>query len=104
MLISADRRKLERSFVSYTGHDTSFCQPGSVDCERYCSLYLEMMRHLLEEHPSIYKEFMEGKFVVKASAGFFNPVTPVMKLEPSIQRSKKDAGGVIGQTKQCFSD
>ena len=62
-----------------------------------------MMRQLLEEHPSIYKEFMEGKFVVNSSAGFFNSVTPDMKLEPSIQRSK-DAGGIIGQTKQCFSD
>ena len=59
-----------------------------------------MMRQLPEEHPSIYKEFMEGKFVVKTSADFFNAVEPDMKLEQSIQRSKKSAGGIIGQTKQ----
>ena len=43
---------------------------------------------------------MEGKFVVKTSAGFFNAVAPDMKLEQGIQWSKKGAGGIIGQTKQ----
>ena len=43
---------------------------------------------------------MEGRFVVKTSAGFFNAVAPDMKLEQSIQRFKKGAGGIIGQTKQ----
>ena len=43
---------------------------------------------------------MEGKFVVKTSAGFFNAVAPDMKLEQNIQRSKKGVGITIGQTKQ----
>ena len=73
-----------------------FCQTGSVNYQRHCSLYLEMTRQLPEEHLSIYKEFMEGKFVVKTSAGFFSAVVPDMKLEKSIQRSKKGAGGIIG--------
>ena len=47
-----------------------------------------------------YIEFMEGKFVVKTSAGFFNAVAPDMKLKQSIQQSKKGAGGITGQTKQ----
>ena len=59
-----------------------------------------MMRKLPKEHPGIYKEFMEGKFVVKTSTGFFNVVAPDMKLEQSIQRSKKGAGGTTGQMKQ----
>ena len=77
-----------------------FCPTGSVSYQRYCSVYLEMMRQLPEEHPSIFKEFMEGKFLVKTSAGFFNAVAPDIKLEQHIQRSKKVAGGIIGQTKQ----
>ena len=61
-----------------------FCQAGSVNYQRYCSFYLEMMRQLPEEHPSIYKSFIEGKFVAKTSAGFFNAVAPNMTLEQSI--------------------
>ena len=41
---------------------------------------------------------MEGKFVVKTSAGFFNAVAPDIKLEQSIQWSTNGAGGIIGQT------
>ena len=41
----------------------------------------------------MYKEIMKGKFVVKTgrkkTAGFFNAVTSSMKLEQSIQGSKK---------------
>ena len=44
---------------------------------------------------------MEGKFVVKTSAGFFNAVAPDMKLEQSIQQSKKGAGGI---ETECFCD
>ena len=36
---------------------------------------------------------------VKTSPGFFNAVAPGMKLGQNIQRSKKGAGGIIGQTK-----
>ena len=59
-----------------------------------------MMRQLPKEYPSIYKDLMEEKTVVKASASFFNAVAPDMKLEQSNQRFKKDVGGIIGQTKQ----
>ena len=43
---------------------------------------------------------MEGKFVVKTYAGFFNAVGPEMKLKQSIQQSKKVAGGVVGEAKK----
>ena len=42
---------------------------------------------------------MEGRFVVKTYAGFFNAVAPEMKLKQSIQQSKKAAGGIVGQAK-----
>ena len=36
----------------------------SINYLRYAS-YLEMMRKLPEEHPNIYKQFMDGCFIVK---------------------------------------
>ena len=42
-----------------------------------------MMEKIPEEHPSIYAEFMERKFVVKTSADFFSAVAPDMRLEQS---------------------
>ena len=59
-----------------------------------------MIQKLPKEHPSTYKKLIERKFVVKTSACFLNAVAPDMKLGRSIQRSKKDAGGIINQTKQ----
>ena len=62
------------------------------------------MRKLPTEYPYIYiyiyKEFMKGKFLVKTQTGNFNVVSPDMKLEQTIQRSKKSAAGIIGQTRQ----
>ena len=43
---------------------------------------------------------MKGKFLVKTQTGNFNVVPPDMKLEQTIQRSKKSAAGIIGQTRQ----
>ena len=47
----------------------------------------------------LYKELKEGKFAVKTCAGFLNAVAPRRKLKQSIQRFKKDEGGIIDQTK-----
>ena len=95
-LISADRgRNWKGHLQAIQDMIPVFCLTGSISYQRYCSLYLEMMHKLPEENLSIYKEFMEGKFVVKIFAGFFNAVVPDMKLEQSIQRSKKD---------ECFCD
>ena len=41
-----------------------------------------------------------GEFVVKGKPGTFNNVSPDMKLEQTIQRSKKSQSGIIGQTRQ----
>ena len=59
------------------------------------------MRKLPLEHPDIYDQFKNNQMiVVKTNRGSFNVVAPDMRLEQSIQRSKKGAGGIIGQTKQ----
>ena len=50
------------------------------------------------KHPKICKLFLSGHFVVKTNTGSFNGVAPDMKLEQTIQRSKKSSGGVIGET------
>ena len=47
------------------------------------------MRKLPHEHPEVYKHFQEGKFVVKTNAAYFKAVAADMKIEQSIQRSKK---------------
>ena len=43
---------------------------------------------------------MTGKFVVKTKKGSSNAVLLDMKLEQTIQRSKKSTSGIIGQSKQ----
>ena len=59
-----------------------FCECDSINYFRYGSWYLEV------------------KFVLKARAGHSNAVSPDMKLEQTIQRSKKSSGGIIGETNQ----
>ena len=43
---------------------------------------------------------MLGHFVVKQNNREFNAVAPDMKLEQTIQGSKKSVKGIIGQTRQ----
>ena len=66
---------------------------GSINYLRYGSWYLEKMRKLPHEHPEVYKHFQERKFIVKINAGYFKAVAADMKLEQSVQRSKKGPGG-----------
>ena len=47
------------------------------------------MRKFPHEHPEVHKYFQEQKFVVKTNAGYVKAVAADMKLEQSIQRSKK---------------
>ena len=72
---------------------------GCINYLWYQSWYLEKMRKLPHEHPEVYKHFQEGKFVVTTNAGYFKAEAADMKLEQSIQHSKKDPEGIIGQTK-----
>ena len=46
------------------------------------------MRQLPDEFPEIYDQFKNGEFVVKGKPVTFNAVSPDMKLDPTIQRSK----------------
>ena len=66
-----------------------FRSADSIHYLRYASWYLEKMRILPTEHQEIYQHFMTGKFVVQTSHGRFCGVAPDIKLEQTIQRSKK---------------
>ena len=58
------------------------------------------MRISETEYPRIYEEFANGHFAVQVEGGAFSANSPDMRLEQTIQRSKKGVGGIIGQTKQ----
>ena len=77
-----------------------FRECDSLNYLRYASWYLEKMRMLKEEYPSIYDQFMQGNFVLQTEPGGFKANSPDMRLEQTIQRSKKSSGGIIGQTRQ----
>ena len=67
---------------------------------RWGSVYLEDMRKLPEDAPTVYENFKAGKFVVKRTQGKCNGVNGDMCLEQTINRSQKIAGGIIGSTKR----
>ena len=77
-----------------------FQQRHSINYLRYDSLYLEKMRQLSDEFPEIYDHFKNVEFVAKGKPSTFNAVSPDMKLEQTIQRSKKSQSGIIGQARQ----
>ena len=79
-----------------------FLECDSINYLRYASFYLQTMRKLPQDYPEIYKEFMKGKFAVKTKKGRFNAVSPDIKLEQTIQRSKKSTSGIIGQSRQSI--
>ena len=98
-MVATDRGKLGRSLATNSKASSRFLMSGSINYLRYGFWYLEKMRKLPHEHPEVYRHFQEGKFVVKTNAGYFKAVAADMKLEQSIQCSKKGPGGIIGQTK-----
>ena len=99
-LIASDREGNWEDHLQAIQSIPLFIESGSINYVRYASWYMEEMSNLPHEHPDIYKEFMKGKFVVKTIPGNFNAVAPDMKLEQTIQRSKKGTGGIIGQLKK----
>ena len=75
-----------------------FQQCDSMNYLRYASFYLDKMRQLPDEFPEIYGHFKNGEFAVKGKPGTFNAVSLDMKLEQTIQRSRKSQSDIIGQT------
>ena len=69
-----------------------FVACDSINYLRYGSWYLEKVHKLSQEHP-------EGSFVVRTTRKHSVAVSPDMKLEQTIQRSKKSSSGIIGQSK-----
>ena len=46
--------------------------------------------------PDVHEQFSAGNFPVKGSSGKFNQVWTDLKLEQSINRNSKTAGGLVG--------
>lgn len=77
-----------------------FRESDCINYLRYGMFYLESTKALEATHPDVFQQFMCGKFVVKDRAdGYFNAVSPDMKLEQSIQRASKSSGGIVGKTR-----
>ena len=54
------------------------------------------MRRLPETHPEVYRQFMEGNFVVKRTAGLFKAIAIDLALEQTINHSQKAALASLG--------
>ncbi|XP_031340958.1 uncharacterized protein LOC116169072 [Photinus pyralis] len=65
---------------------------------RWGSVYLCDMKNLSLIAPAVHKEFLNGHFVVKKSKGGFNHISVDQALE-HVNKTSKDAGGIIGLTK-----
>lgn len=77
-----------------------FAAFDSTNYLRWCSVYLEDMRHLPNTAPSVHEEFSKGNFSIKEKPGCFTAVAGDQKLEQSINLSSKCSDGVIGHAKQ----
>ena len=59
-----------------------FQEFGAINYLRYGSYYLEKIKVLEIEHPSLHQQFVKGFFVVNERAGsLFSAMAPYMKLE-----------------------
>ena len=67
---------------------------------RWGSVYLEDIRKLAQDAPSVFENFKAGKFVVEQTEVQFTAVGADVCLEQTINRSQKNAGGIIGSTKR----
>ena len=81
--------------------------PLFAGCDRinylsWGSVYLEDMRKLAQDAPSMFENFKAGKFMVKRTEGQFTAVGADMCLEQTINRPQKSAGGIIGSTEEAI--
>ena len=67
---------------------------------RWCSIYIEDMRHLPQTAPSVYENFLQGNFSIQDKQGHFNAVGGDQKLEQTINLSSKCCDGIIGHSRQ----
>lgn len=73
-----------------------FQEFGALNYLRYGSYYLENIKMLEAEHPSLYNQFLRGLFVVKdRDNASFAAVAPDMKLEQTINRFSQGSGGHV---------
>lgn len=55
---------------------------------------------LLQTHPTVYNEFLSGRFIVKQSDSSFTSVVTDQALEQTINRSQCSSSGIIGSTRK----
>ena len=77
-----------------------FAAFDSTNYFRWCSLFLEDMYRLPEISPTTNEAFLEGKFSIKQTPGFFNAVGADMALEQTINKSQKSVSGIIGNSRK----
>lgn len=71
-----------------------------INYTRWSALYLQDILDLDKTHPEVYREFKEGKFTVKQTDTPLTSIATDQGLETTGNRSKKNASGIIGSTRQ----
>ena len=99
-LVAADRNGDWQSPIQAVLDLLPIFRECDINYLRYGSFYLEKVKMIRLEYPSVCEQFMLRKFVVQTEHGGFKANSPDMRLEQSTQMSKKSTGGIIGQTKQ----
>ena len=61
-------------------------------------LYIREMKKLADTAPEVYKQFTDGKFVVRRSNGQGNAVSPDLALEQTYNKDVKEKSGLSGIT------
>ena len=57
-------------------------------------LYLQKMTELKEDHPDVYKNFMEGSFVLRRSDRYWAGLSSDLVIEQVLMRNLKTSGGL----------
>ena len=96
MLVAADRDSNWKLHVLVVEELMPvFLEFDSINYLRNSSWYLQWIKALESENPSVHETFMQGNFVVKDKQGKFNSASPNMKLEQKIQRGSKGPDGIM---------
>ena len=102
MLISADRNGNWLLHVSAMDSAMPiFREFDAFNYLRYGSWYLERIKVLEVEYPSVYEQFMKGSFVIRdRENSYFSSVAADLKLEQTINRFSQGPGGhvVVGSS------
>ena len=100
-MVSAERESIWDNYIQAVRDSLpKFFEADSINYLHYASWYFESIRQLPISHPDVYKQLKANHMFVRTNTESFNAIAPDMKLEQTIQHSKKGAWGTIGQTRQ----